>query len=785
MSGSSEANLEWIAAVFRPEAVTSLRGKPDSSYDSRTAVKIADWLLGKHQLRPTLVSPEETSDDIALQGVILSFDAARIRDGVAILTDEIFGCAQSDPAKACALALLASCACGTLEDYEKCESLLGAVLNNVRTDTVRDKFIKAALLHQRAFRRRDAGKAYEDDVVTVAGILDSLNYRRLPDFPVNAVTRSYEDALEHIIAALRWSNWNMVSPLRSDLSDNLKMVIPSWEDQSRSRQSEELLLIDRDIAGVYAKLIEDQYSSPHERRTVFGGKSFDLSLQLIRLELLGASKARQLRRHLAQMRIMQDSDSSMRDYFFADSLRLFRQASAEADLKVAVDSIVKGGPLSALSADARLVLRRPYNELRTPELLVLRASADLLSEPEARDAMDGLMEINTPPSMVGYWQATSVRFEALWRTICALSTAAGKSEVAAEYLLTIVTDNPDADTGIIHAVARSLREIEWDSVPDSVRKDWADWVESASTEWAEVSDALSHLLNLKKDLPRDISTVSDVVRFVNAINQNGPISPDDVAQAADVLKSAMSRIRDSARRHSFSIGSYDAAEIAVLLAINASHDELWQYIANFLTDSYVSRNDKTRAFERLAYLRPNLPESVLNQFQGAAPEILDPSATPFIDSGAIRPYPAALRFFASCDLMAPAKIFADIGRLAGQSGEGASEAAATVSILASRDPSDWILSMALQLSYSPDANVKIAAGRSLALVSNSQPQYEEIASKRLIELLDHDGAMIPTNILGSLDVRVSVEIRDKIAHMRDDHPSRRVRRAADLYLSRR
>jgi hypothetical protein len=783
MSKSAQADLAWIAAILRPQDVMSLRGKPDASFDKQLSTKLADLMMAK----PKLSGEPEYDQDPEMTAVANSFLSEKIRDGIVGLSEIVDSSMQIDPAKACAFALLACTACGELEEYDKCDSILSGVLDRLGK-SASHRLIRAILLQQRCLRMRDASRLDEQDIVAVAELLHDLTADDLPPFAVNSIAISSRETIGHILTALRRSNWSMVSPLRLDQSADLKRTIPTWDDQARFPESEQLLIINSEVAKKYADLIEKQYQSRRKSSGFSIGQDAvpDLFFQLIRLELLGTASVVGLRRQLAQIRLLRQPYETAEEYYHADSLRLLRQAGAETDLDIAIERIIQEGPLSSLSIDARQILRRPYDGFRTTELRVLRSAADLLSESEARVAMDGLMQVDLPPNLAGHWQSDSVRLGSLWRTISALSNVANKVDRATEFLLSVVENcDSEAIITIDSAVSRSIRTIDWEQVSQKAKERWRVWISSAPAGWSEVREAVRYSVNAELAVPEIVATLDDVVQFVNSlVFDEEEVSEARAADAISIVQSSLSQIRESAKKGSYSFGSYDAADIGVLLAAKTGSLDLWQKIVELLTDNRVARSDKTAAFERLARLRPNLPESTSALFRQMSSQILDPPNRQWFQKNEINPYPAALRFLAAYKFMPPFEVFAQIGRLSGQpETDGVREAAATIAVLASGQSEEWFLAIALQLSYSADAAAKADAGRALALLAEGRPEYATLVSQRLLELLSHDGFLIPIKTLRNLPAVVPPTVREKIIGLHENHPSKKIRSVAGVYLS--
>lgn len=108
-------NLAWIAAVLSPGDVAPHPNFRDAGYDSQAPARLAaivigdPWRLhrGSEVLEGSAATGGVSESDEGVVNVEKSLDSATIREGTAGLTREILTEPSSDPARSCALALLA------------------------------------------------------------------------------------------------------------------------------------------------------------------------------------------------------------------------------------------------------------------------------------------------------------------------------------------------------------------------------------------------------------------------------------------------------------------------------------------------------------------------------------------------------------------------------------------------------------------------------------------------------------------------------------------------------
>lgn len=124
---------------------------------------------------------------------------------------------------------------------------------------------------------------------------------------------------------------------------------------------------------------------------------------------------------------------------------------------------------------------------------------------------------------------------------------------------------------------------------------------------------------------------------------------------------------------------------------------------------------------------------------------------------------------------------------AGASGTPRREAAVTLAALAAVRPRSELLALALSLSRDDDVEVRAHAGRALAVLAQPEEPLEPVAQRRLADLLAEDGLLAPLLVLRAL-IGVPgglqpVEVRNRVAGLAEQHPSRLIRKEATRLLA--
>ncbi|MEU3343750.1 hypothetical protein ABZ723_01860 [Streptomyces sp. NPDC006700] len=780
-------NLSWVAAVLQPHDVAIHPNFRDETSSQDPVGQFAALIIGGdwgHQLQ------DGNRNDAAVIYAEQSFRSETIAEGAEGLIQQAFSRNQKDVGRSTALVLLACCALAEMEEYDKCDSILTEML--ARTGkSAPGRLARAALLQQRALRRRDAGKKYVDDIFTAARILEDLEPEDFPKFRLGpGVNGTSVDTTRRIIYALKRSAWSLTP---YDLDDDLPFSsFPSHMERIKRPPSDRLLRIAADRASSYSEHVRRSFIRNYGRsQTITVGQSqVDLFHETLGLELLGHAEVYRARRDLALLRLVQHIEG-VTSGNIQDALRLLRHAGATKELELALEYVRSAGPLSLLSWDARqIILRRSSpSRLRVPELLVLRAAAEMMALPEAAHALRIVLasiSAGGPPDVTGSWQHPALRISTSWQTAAVLSSVCQRSDEVAKLLLTEVCAKRSYNELYDQGFAKALRVIPWSEVSEPVRARWANWLNGELSEaLPDTAEAVSIGLGRLVFKSEAFSGLDEIARRLNVaiVESAARLQNDEVAEAVRSVREALDAIRESASRGSFSFGSRSASDVgAMLISEYEPAHELWDSLARFLTSNQISRFDRSPAFERLARETPPMPSRVRRIFEAKVGDVLKSAGNSAPWGEATVPYPSALRFFISYGLLQDARIISALAELGGSGDlEARREAARTLAALASHRSESWVLPFALQMSHASDVAIKANAARSLVRIAAVDGELNEVATQRLVDLLSNeDGLLVPLYVVRELaDLRELPEsIAGAIDRLAQDHPSGRIRRAA-------
>jgi hypothetical protein len=792
--------LEWMAALLRPRDLAPHPNFPNHEYDKLPHVKLAAAVLGNPPSRDLWreisgqISPDPvTPDSVVVDAAIKTFNSATITEGLTAIRQYVQ--ATDDVAIAAACALIGACALAEREDLEACEELLSIVLSRLVTRDPGTLFLRACLLQQRCLRRRDWAYQYFDVLAEVNDILVELAAG--PKFPSFAVgpwaSGDSESTMQHILIALKYAVWSL-SP-RDEVIENLRL--PTHEDMLNFQWSEEALHIRDDAAKEYIRHVEDQYRCEYNSSSTFLGRSQpDLFYYNLRNELYGSGAVYGSRKELALLRLTQASNLRLATNF-AECLSLLRYANADDELDLAIRALRLGGPLSALSRDARQVLskRLTPERVRYAELSVIRGAAELLTDSEASDALTAgflLIEAGSPTNVVGRWTAYSKRLELTWRTVVELANASGRANDAARRLL---SDAIAAryDESVDLAYARALRALDWSEMTTDVVTGWKSWIERAGDKWSHTAAIMRLELGEQARVSNSSNpTLSDIAMIANDAFRGHPIPPDLMEVCIRRTLDALDRLRQTSKSGPWGMGGADAGDIAAVL-ISLGATELWRPLTDFLVDDTVPRTYRSAAFDRLARAEMEVDLSAAETFRSRATDTLWlPDPMPF-DAETFVPYPAALRFLASKSLIEEGDIFYALTQLAGFPNRSWRAAAAeSISVIADKWPTSWMLAIAVQLSHDSDIDTRGYAAHALAHLAGKTKSLVALARRRLKDLLTFDGIIVPLlairGLRRNLDA-LDTALSESVSALANAHPSRRVRHEAEelhrAYVSER
>jgi hypothetical protein len=788
-------NLAWIAAVLRPLDIA-----PHPNFGSTfisEADAIASVISGEpwrlHQFGLYFTGEKSGEIDPTLEAVQKALLREHQEAGIRVLTSELVAGRPSDAARACALTLITCASAAELDDYDTCFSVLDHQLKWARRGRNADyRLIEAILTQQMSLRRRDTGQPYERESLQVVQLLTNFDVSRCSQFQLGpGVSWTSVTTLQQIVNAIYDAAISLLPIAQpSDAMRNTE-IVPTWQELIRSRPVEQLLQIaaqERDTYERYiSRLFVDRYQG--SGTTIFQAESPDLFWPTFQLELLAHGAVYRARRELAQLRFLQaDTQAHELD----DVLRLFRHAAASRELEMTLRSLREAGPLEALSQDARRILsnRMRLTMLRSVELAVLAAAAELLTPAEGRLALDTVLLVlasGGPADLPGHQQIQPLRLETAWLAAAALAHAAGRSTDVAQALLTAIVGVDNADELLDRTFARAANNIRWSEVDTDAINAWQQWIENLDTLLPITRDAVASQLDVAQAfvVPEN-PDLQETARALNAILQGSQVERSSLTGSIEPIRRQLSEIRSAAASGRFSMGGILPADVAAGLILYGGQNELWPDLTEFLIDNRVPRDDRALALERLSRDAIELPESVQRRFSDASETLLHSDDTLF--SGTMDPFPAALRFLGRFGCISDEEAFGLAAQLAGSSQlTKRREAGRTLAVWARRLTISWVATLAIQLSYDEDVQVDAHAAQVLARMTIAEGQFRELATQRLLELLSRDGLVIPLlalNQLRELQTPLPQTILTAIIDLEESHPSLDVRLAAATIVDR-
>lgn len=781
--------LEWIAAVLRPADIAPHPSFRDNTYDSLPHVALAAAVMGNEDHSgpwPELFGEEKPppapdEDRQVADAAIKTLHADSIREGVNEIR-QLVAQQDLDVAVAVAATLLAACALGELEDYEACEALVTDALARLDQHDPGELFLRACLLQQLCLRRRDWAVDYETPLREAYQVLIRLGLdSTFPSFTLGPSAIGDSDGtLRHILVALRYAVWS-ISP--DELDNREAPALPTFATMFKFEEPDELLHRVEDAANQYRRSFEDQFRFFFDDTASYLGRSLPKLFHYnLSHELYGHGGVYRTRKELALFNLTQAATIG-RPIDASECLRLLRYCNADHELELAVKSLRLGGPLAALSKDARQAIakRMTSQRVRHADLIVIRGAAELLTDAEAAKALDAgfeLIDAGSQMNEVGRWTAFSKRLESTWRTVATLANAANRSDAAAQKILNdlrAAVYEEDLD----RVYARTIRVLDWAQVTDDLKANWRRWLTEEGREWRQTGDLARLHLGMQSTPPgsEDLS-IAEIANLINDTANGFPIAPELMARCSSRVREALERLHSTSIRGPWGMGGLDIADIAANLVIQGAQ-ELAPPLTALLVDTGVPRTYRSGALDRLASSEATLDHDSLTQFRSNATEMLwARDALPF-DGESHIPHPAALRFLGFHKLISEQDVFGGITRLAGSADRMArAEAARTISIISDRWESALLLSIAIQLTYDTNADTRGYATHALARLVGRNPQAARLGGRRLRDLLDADGIVVPLLAIRGLQdaaPELAHQFTDSIAALASNHPSRLVR----------
>jgi hypothetical protein len=761
-------DLAWLVAVIEPDLLTR-RGYPDDS-PPRPTVELAKAMQGRIHRSPFDEQIEDAAvratyaamagDDSALDELIEAMSANDTRDDLAKLT---------------ALTLVA---CGLLADHDDvptCLRILDNALSLINDQSASSDLCKMLVLQQRALRHNDIGESVASDLEEVRRLIDQIQFDSYLDLVLRAgVDLTPEAAIDNILNVLRSS------------SAGFSLNLPSFDMGYVTSDLED------DQLGNYRRWLDNNYKTKISREipTYYGP---DLYFENLRLEVIGHREVYRTRRELAAMRVVRFIPL-LPAAVAQDGLRLLRLAGADADLRLLIGELTFAGPMSALLTDGRRIEsnRTSDRALRTSEMIVLAAAAEVMAPAEAFKALNRVLAVirrGGPTTAPLHWHADFSKDEDAWIAAAALAGAAGTAGEIARSLLEYATPARLTDEAFDRVIAAIVGRVEWADVDTELR---ALWLNLATTRTSDgrttyTAAALRSALSVNAEL--SVGTDASLNELAESINHylrtETPI-PDDVREAAkNTALPSLARAAKSAAAGTYAVGTVQPAEIVAVLLTQSPDDDEWSGLLDFLTNPFVARREKSRAFDVLLSERPDLSTELASRYADRlASLVTEADRWAFNDPYADAVFVPALAFAYAYAFLAD-ELAAEHFRALTSSPDARrrSLAGRYLSLLASKSLQDWMLPMVFALSNDTDPKVRFAVTRALGQIAQRQDVLGDLAIGHLSDFLQSGGVFVPLNTLEQLGPEMlrAAQIDRIIRQLRNESQSWRVRkRAAEL-----
>lgn len=757
-------NLAWLVAVIEPDLLAERSHGTAASPDAELA-KIMQGRIMRS------VFDEEIADpSVRAIGNAVSGDADAVDTLVQALSSADV---VQDEAKLTALTLIACALLTDREDSARSLLIIDDTLRSLNGDTPESKLCRALILQQRALRKNDVGESTAIDLEEVLYLVGQIQFDPYPELVLRTnAPHSSTAAIEHIIGALRSSAAGFdlgaastdMGYVASDLDEDELVQFRLW------------------LSSAYKNKLSR--SAPVE----YGP---DLYFENLRLEIIGHRDVYRSRRELASMRIVRFMPS-LPSAVAADSLQLLRLAGADAELRQLVDDLVLVGPVSPLLTDGRRVQARRTTDrsLRTGELIVLAAAAEVMTPSEAFETLQRVLSVirgGGPTTAPLRWQADFSKDEEAWTAAAALAGAAGAAGAIARELLDYASSNRLEDIASDTAIARIIRKIEWAEVEGDVRQLWLDLAleHEMQTPSSPTVASIRSMLGVQSQLPLGDSnrSLNGLAERINHFLRTKQPVPDDIREPT--MSAALSSLETAAAEAQG--GTYARrvvrpAEIVAVLLAQSADQQAWDGLLSFLANPLVARSEKSRAFTVLSYERPYLAADVADRHRdGILAAVTMPDRWAFDSADNDPVFTPALNFAYAYGLTTEDEVTEKLGELASSpDAHFRRQAGRSIALIAANSISDRMLPIIIALSSDSDPSVRVTVARALSHLVQRQDIVGGIAVERLTHLLNSEGVYAPLNVLGHLaSTSLSNQQVDRVVRrLRTESQSWRIRRRA-------
>ena len=798
--------LDWIAALLNPSDVAPHPNFMDAELVTppsllallvqqrlRDFERLAKIGLTSADSEVSVLNPDPVQAELVLLARA-SFDVSRQREGAEGLRT-LAANRSLEPGARAAACLMAAVAFSELDEHPQLLDDLIALDRSLGDHPPPDvRLIKAVIVQQAAMRKAELGQSSAHEALRALELLDGL---RAQDFSVfrtsKGVSWRSSQTMSQILISLRATSESHAATVRREV------MFRDWRRFVRAPAPVLPLRVERAANSANWEFVKQQFAqeSGSTTRTLFSEDPIEPPCYsvLLHYELMGdLGRSREWRTRLGMIRVLRWVAGAGDDVVpaYQDAVRLFRQAEDLDSLDHALRLVRARGPLESLARDARQVIRNRLqpDTLRLSDLAVLAAAAPVLPRTEARRALSGVLEaldVFLPAKGRGV-QLYAVRADRGWTAAVALATTARRQDDVAAALLKAAEQAP-ADELLERALVRAAWGLEWEGVSRATLSKWRRWLEQAASAISfAMRDVIGTQLGVGVGFDQsEPLTLDRIASLLNASIGSREVPPRAIVKrSASIVSQALRDTQQQARSGVYSFGPASTADIAAGIGLYWTASEVWEPLAELLSDPAVNPGDKSAALDRLAEPDASVPGEFVSAIQSALPDVLDATVLdPFSES--FTPLPSGLRFAARHGLLDDNALHARVFELVASPLTAArAEATRTLSLMARlRDVSGWVTVLALVLSADRDALVKAEAGRCLATLAGRSKYMTASIQRRLDELLRSDGLLVPLLVLRGLSDQRALgpPLLDTIQAIARSHPAHGVRIQAEAVLS--
>lgn len=758
-------NLTWLVAVVDPDLIAE---QGYSSEDTaRPEATLAKAMQGR--VLPSVFDAKITDPSLrAIYDVLLGREESVDVLVASLSTDD----AGQDLARRTALTLVACAFLAERDDVATCLRIIDDALDLLTQTSVAADLCRALLLQQRALRNNDIGESSALDLDQVRRLVDRPQFAAYPEVVLRPnIDVSSESAVENIRETIKSAavGFELHSPagelgsVLSDIGDDTFVQYQRWLDSTYA------LKLDRTIPDL----------GP------------DVYFENLRLEILGHRDVYRSRRELAMMRIVRLAPA-IPSAVASDCLRLLRLSGSDAQLGQLVGELTVAGPSSALLAEGRRIESHRVSErsLRTGEMIVLAAAAEMMPPPEAFEVLTRVLLVirrGGPSTAPVRWQADFFKDEQAWIAAAALAGAAGTAGVIARDLLEYATADRLADMAFDSVIARIIPSIDWPDVDHELRERWQRLgsLQAHNEPISPTAAAIRHQLRPAQDVSlSDDASLNDLAEALNNYLRTQKPIPNGVWLAAkSAALSGLNVTVKEAQNNTYVPRAVKPADVAAALLTESSDHEVWTGLLDFLVNPLVARDEKTRAFDILVRERPLLPPELQPRYADRVLALLG-GVDPWADSHHGSVFVEALTFAYVYGFLKENDAAENLNRLsASPYAQTRRQAGRSLSLLASASIDTWMLPKIFALSNDPEPTVRLTVARALGQICRRSDIASALAVERLSELLQSPGVHLALNTLNRLTPETVAipAINAIVRQMHNDSQSWRIRkRAAEL-----